>query len=1328
MFINTFENSNEYKLKQILATLKDVYGVELKLNERSDEDLLALRQSSEVVKNSIVSESQFNTYNTNPEYTKNMLIMEAVHLFLTEIAPKRTRKTKVKENAVPSTPPSQPIKPATTATSSPQTPGTLTVRKGNDTKVIPAAQLAGLQAQGYQVVGADDPNQGQAQGQPLVSEDDSNVSSFAKVQNDALLSKHGLDVQDSSFSNYPPNVRAKLKAQKKELLKQYGLAVDPGPTDIRDNSALMALAAEFGVDLTPRGIPSNSNDLAPVVKPNNVAKFTGNSKPINPSAKPNTDNVTKFSPTKFSGVKPDQFEGVRGPKVADRGVSRKKLDTDQGRGLSLTPYRQPGEKFKSELTANAAGPVVDFMNKGGKVTKVAAKSMKLPAKKPENTSLFNRYGITSESKKVNEAIQWDATKYQGHAALKAEINGKTAYITAKDMDDLDDDGMKLSREGAQYVAYVDGKKICKDKSKSVVKKAIMDYVKKKPVKESLDLEKDYQASMARAELYRNTKYAMEMMKLIRPDDNVQSWISSSLVKAADYLEQVFQYMDYYTKFEPEQMSPEETSLDVADVAPEDTGLGEMDSSTTGELARENLLQIVEYSTKLFNILKPGDKLEGWVAMKLTSASNDISNAKHYLDYIQFEKHASDHISDMEGPINEKTAMIKGQTRNRLRETDSIGQMLMKMMVTEDQDLAQAQALLAAKSLSDDLLSMAEKISKMSVDDLIPLVDSIRDQFGPEAADSYSSMMKQSLEALLTAVTEAKTTSDNAITQLQGGEIPGAGGDLGGDAGSAPPSPDDLTGGDNMGTGGPAIAPEPQNPLGRVRKDELGEAWKAKMNTPEKKKGMWNGYTVAELKAKKAKLMDKEERTAAEQTKVKEINFAIRAKQKNKWGAVKESDFVTNPDKENDYANIRAQSPGSNSRNLGDNPELAALMNKYGVSQGSKVNESEDSTFKPKQTQKAETPPVKKKEGGSAKGKFATSQLQEIKAFLNDKISYNNLSLSLREKLESMYGVSDSDSGKGEKIHSKLTSAVNKGDFGHSFVGYVREGTLTEKKLKAVCTPRKSAEDRNNKMSEFDVRNMKRPVKKDTDNIKLKEEEKAKTKKDKEPFNKAEYFAKKNADKKKKETTKKKVDESAPPGKKAQSFIKDSKSSFKEKYGKKWQERLYATAWKKFGKKDESYVNAAMQLENNKSALAKLETVFGTHKKVYKSMVNEGKADDPLNLGYGLEGELLVKQMGDVKSTITKLAEMIKNEVKAGAIGLILAEQAADKINTISAAKTVAPWGVAWKSALGKSQAKFFESKSDRDYWVSLKTLSESKLIDPEHFDVQLSKLYETYSQ
>lgn len=70
--------------------------------------------------------------------------------------------------------------------------------------------------------------------------------------------------------------------------------------------------------------------------------------------------------------------------------------------------------------------------------------------------------------------------------------------------------------------------------------------------------------------------------------------------------------------------------------------------------------------------------------------------------------------------------------------------------------------------------------------------------------------------------------------------------------------------------------------------QLNEAWDTEMHTAKKDIGKWDGYSLAELKSKKAALMKKEKRSAAEQKTVRQINFAIRAKQKKKWGKIKES--------------------------------------------------------------------------------------------------------------------------------------------------------------------------------------------------------------------------------------------------------------------------------------------------------------------------------------------------------------------------------------------------------------------------------------------------------
>ena len=261
-----------------------------------------------------------------------------------------------------------------------------------------------------------------------------------------------------------------------------------------------------------------------------------------------------------------------------------------------------------------------------------------------------------------------------------------------------------------------------------------------------------------------------------------------------------------------------------------------------------------------------------------------------------------------------------------------------------ESLDQAETLLAAKDLSDRLQKMAEDAAKMAVDDLMPLVDTMKSQFGQESANGFNDVVKKQLQLTLDTIIKAKDETDNAILDLQNGRSPSMSSDI------------SDHGNDDLGLGGddephmdlgkddddenfaatPSRSGPLQEPLGRARKEiaearlknrsssvaearrsfekkktctkckcgvyeetkgkmkcnECGhqmmeEAWKTEMHTSKKDVGMWDGWSLAKLKKEKERLMSKPKRTAAEQTKVKQLNFAIRAKQQEYFGKIKE---------------------------------------------------------------------------------------------------------------------------------------------------------------------------------------------------------------------------------------------------------------------------------------------------------------------------------------------------------------------------------------------------------------------------------------------------------
>lgn len=71
----------------------------------------------------------------------------------------------------------------------------------------------------------------------------------------------------------------------------------------------------------------------------------------------------------------------------------------------------------------------------------------------------------------------------------------------------------------------------------------------------------------------------------------------------------------------------------------------------------------------------------------------------------------------------------------------------------------------------------------------------------------------------------------------------------------------------------------------VESSKLDEKWGVDVKTPERLKGKWEGWTLAELRKRKKQLMAKETRTPAETKEVRQINFAIRAK--TGWGKARQ---------------------------------------------------------------------------------------------------------------------------------------------------------------------------------------------------------------------------------------------------------------------------------------------------------------------------------------------------------------------------------------------------------------------------------------------------------
>jgi hypothetical protein len=123
-------------------------------------------------------------------------------------------------------------------------------------------------------------------------------------------------------------------------------------------------------------------------------------------------------------------------------------------------------------------------------------------------------------------------------------------------------------------------------------------------------------------------------------------------------------------------------------------------------------------------------------------------------------------------------------------------------VIAEADLDQAEVLLAAKQLCDDLQKMAENLASMQVEDLMSIHSAMKEEVGTAEADAFNASAEAAIGSALEAVKSAKDQVDNALLTAQG-EAPMAPTDMDMPAEPAPDMDMDM----DMDPEAPADEPE-----------------------------------------------------------------------------------------------------------------------------------------------------------------------------------------------------------------------------------------------------------------------------------------------------------------------------------------------------------------------------------------------------------------------------------------------------------------------------------------------------------------------------------------
>ena len=170
----------------------------------------------------------------------------------------------------------------------------------------------------------------------------------------------------------------------------------------------------------------------------------------------------------------------------------------------------------------------------------------------------------------------------------------------------------------------------------------------------------------------------------------------------------------------------------------------------------------------------------------------------------------------EESAHQRTKKQKGQTAAMKGWKESINPRsvtLENLRTLLEQDLDQAELVLAAKDMVDRVQKMAEDLAEMQVEELMPLVDAMKEHFGPDIAQVFNSSVEATLQQALDTIKATRDGVDNAVLALTGeapvqsdmGAMPAP--EMGMDAEMEVPSEEDFGGDEAMAGDVPAIGRE-----------------------------------------------------------------------------------------------------------------------------------------------------------------------------------------------------------------------------------------------------------------------------------------------------------------------------------------------------------------------------------------------------------------------------------------------------------------------------------------------------------------------------------------
>jgi hypothetical protein len=152
--------------------------------------------------------------------------------------------------------------------------------------------------------------------------------------------------------------------------------------------------------------------------------------------------------------------------------------------------------------------------------------------------------------------------------------------------------------------------------------------------------------MSKSTLYHTAKYAIALMDMIKPGDDLEGWVQSKLNKAADYLQGVYNYEEY------QKLNPYREELN-SDILQKHAGI-----------VQKHIDEILAKETKLDDIdTKPG--MMRILSKRVNEVEKEMAKeTRKNADEAHGGKHTTSGRSMTKGEMNKREKIVKGMKKDK----------------------------------------------------------------------------------------------------------------------------------------------------------------------------------------------------------------------------------------------------------------------------------------------------------------------------------------------------------------------------------------------------------------------------------------------------------------------------------------------------------------------------------------------------------------------------------------------------------------------------------------------------------------------------------------